>query len=85
MKLYIHVFTCKHRQCFTIIKCTELQDTHALYPTGLKPMSGKKFLKLNNKYIFYYYFSANLSSYSHYVFSTLDHEDTGVITFEVSF
>ena len=30
------------------------------------------------------YFSANLSSYSHYVFSTLDHEDTGVITFEVS-
>lgn len=24
----------------------------------------------------------NLSSYSHYVFSTLDHEDTGVITFE---
>ena len=31
------------------------------------------------------YFSANLSSYSHYVFSTLDHEDTGVITFEVSY
>lgn len=25
---------------------------------------------------------ANISSYSHYVFSTLDHEDTGVITFE---
>ena len=27
--------------------------------------------------------SANISSYSHYVFATLDHEDTGVITFEV--
>ena len=27
--------------------------------------------------------SASLSSYSHYVFATLDHDDTGVITFEV--
>ena len=27
--------------------------------------------------------SANASSYSHYVFSTLDLDDTGVITFEV--
>ena len=35
-------------------------------------------------HILFFYFSANLSSYSHYVFSTLDHEDTGVITFEVS-
>ncbi len=26
---------------------------------------------------------ATLSSYSHYVFATLDHDDTGVITFEV--
>ena len=26
---------------------------------------------------------ASLSSYSHYVFATLDHDDTGVITFEV--
>lgn len=25
---------------------------------------------------------ANISSYSHYVFSTLDHEDSGIITFE---
>merc|ERR1712018_824965 len=25
---------------------------------------------------------ANVSSYSHYVFSTLDHEDSGIITFE---
>ena len=30
-------------------------------------------------------FSANISSYSHYVFSTLDHEDSGIITFEVIF
>ena len=29
-------------------------------------------------------FSAALSSYSHYVFATLDHNDSGVITFEVS-
>jgi hypothetical protein len=29
-------------------------------------------------------FSANISSYPHYVFSTLDHEDSGVITFGVS-
>ena len=29
------------------------------------------------------FFSANTSSYSHYVFSTLDLDDTGVITFEV--
>ena len=29
------------------------------------------------------FFSANASSYSHYVFSTLDLDDTGVITFEV--
>lgn len=28
-------------------------------------------------------FAANISSYSHYVFSTLDHEDSGIITFEV--
>ena len=28
-------------------------------------------------------FAANTSSYSHYVFSTLDLDDTGVITFEV--
>ena len=45
--------------------------------------------KSDNSYKKYFtttfrYFSANLSSYSHYVFSTLDHEDTGVITFEVS-
>ena len=29
------------------------------------------------------FLSANASSYSHYVFSTLDLDDTGVITFEV--
>ena len=28
-------------------------------------------------------FSANLSSYSHYVFSAMDLQETGVITFEV--
>merc|ERR1711944_237194 len=26
--------------------------------------------------------TSNVSSYSHYVFSTLDHEDSGIITFE---
>ena len=33
--------------------------------------------------MFTFLFSANASSYSHYVFSTLDLDDTGVITFEV--
>ena len=43
--------------------------------------SGKlNFWKLTNPEIF----SANISSYSHYVFSALDQTDAGVITFEVS-
>ena len=39
----------------------------------------------NNLWSFYLLLSANVSSYSHYVFSTLDHEDSGIITFEVNF
>ncbi len=33
--------------------------------------------------MFYVPISAALSSYSHYVFATLDHNDSGIITFEV--
>ena len=37
-------------------------------------------MEILTKYIL---LTANISSYSHYVFSTLDHEDSGIITFEV--
>ena len=37
-------------------------------------------IEILTKYIL---LTANISSYSHYVFSTLDHEDSGIITFEV--
>jgi len=54
-------------------------DIHGKSRSSVKPpnikMSKKERKEVQNS-------QANVSSYSHYVFSTLDHEDSGIITFE---
>jgi len=55
------------------------RDANAKVRSSVKPhnvkMSKKERKEVQNS-------QANISSYSHYVFSTLDHEDSGIITFE---
>merc|ERR1712018_880430 len=54
-------------------------DIHGKSRSSVKPanakMTKKEKKEVQNS-------QANVSSYSHYVFSTLDHEDSGIITFE---
>lgn len=56
-------------------------DIHGKSRSSVKPpnikMSKKERKEVQNSQA-----TSNVSSYSHYVFSTLDHEDSGIITFE---